>query len=63
MQGLILINLQKFIWTRSFEALFTNKIKLFSDQRKDQEKLLVKMLAHENLDGLGEFYPKGKRPN
>ncbi|ENO3041042.1 hypothetical protein ACTT3R_003407 [Enterobacter ludwigii] len=51
---------KEFIWTESFEALFTSQNQVILGSRGSGKTALVKMLAHENLSKLGEFYPKAK---
>ncbi|HDR2661728.1 TPA: hypothetical protein QCI56_002656 [Enterobacter asburiae] len=50
----------EFIWTESFEALFTSQNQVILGSRGSGKTALVKMLAHENLSKLASFYPKAK---
>ncbi|CAH3225919.1 hypothetical protein AI2602V1_0071 [Citrobacter freundii] len=50
----------EFIWTESFEALFTSQNQVILGSRGSGKTALVKMLAHENLSKLAAFYPKAK---
>ncbi|HAT7730352.1 TPA: hypothetical protein JAX37_002200 [Enterobacter cloacae] len=50
----------EFIWTESFEALFTSQNQVILGSRGSGKTALVKMLSHENLSKLGTFYPRAK---
>ena len=50
----------EFIWTESFEALFSSQNQVILGSRGSGKTALVKMLAHENLSKLASFYPKAK---
>ncbi|MDK9356132.1 hypothetical protein QQF54_19135 [Lelliottia sp. V106_10] len=48
----------EFIWTESFEALFTSQNQVILGSRGSGKTALVKMLAHENLSKLAANYSK-----
>ncbi|AYN28500.1 hypothetical protein D8682_16880 [Buttiauxella sp. 3AFRM03] len=51
----------EFIWTESFESLFSSQNQVILGSRGSGKTALVKMLAHENLSKLASFYPKAKQ--
>lgn len=50
----------EFIWTESFEALFTSQNQVILGSRGSGKTALVKMLAHENLSKLASFLSKSE---
>lgn len=50
----------EFIWTESFDLLFSEQNQIILGSRGSGKTALIKMLSHENLCKLTEHYPKAK---
>ncbi|VXD07167.1 conserved hypothetical protein [Enterobacterales bacterium 8AC] len=50
----------EFIWTESFDLLFSSQNQVILGSRGSGKTALIKMLSHDNLSKLSDLYPKAK---